>query len=319
MAQALRRHIFTTCGHFRGRVESWDVVNEALAPDGTLADNVFLRKIGRGYIAQAFRWAREADPEALLLYNDNKVEGAAVPGASPPEAGLPTAPVADFYRKSDAMYSLLQELLADGVEVGGVGLQAHFNAAGVGLGRCPTPAAVAANVARLAALAPDFAVNISEMDVRISKLPPVPADSAASDAVLRSAVQAQIYGDVLARACCTAGFSGVTLWGFTDKHSWVHEFYHEDAPLVFDGEYRRKPSYFALLTALEAARARVGGGEVAAWGTGVGKDGLEREAGEGGAAGALWGSAWMQAEPTGEAREAAVAGSSLPDWQQQPA
>ena len=111
MAQALRRHIFTTCGHFRGRVESWDVVNEALAPDGTLADNVFLRKMGRGYIAQAFRWAREADPEALLLYNDNKVEGAAVPGASPPEAGLPMAPVADFYRKSDAMYALLQELL----------------------------------------------------------------------------------------------------------------------------------------------------------------------------------------------------------------
>eukprot|EP00429_Kryptoperidinium_foliaceum_P050774 CAMPEP_0176126652 /NCGR_PEP_ID=MMETSP0120_2-20121206/63929_1 /TAXON_ID=160619 /ORGANISM="Kryptoperidinium foliaceum, Strain CCMP 1326" /LENGTH=236 /DNA_ID=CAMNT_0017461591 /DNA_START=26 /DNA_END=733 /DNA_ORIENTATION=- len=72
--EQLRRHIFTTMGHFRGRIKVWDVVNEALAPDGSLADNIYLRKIGPSYIEMCFRWAHEADPDATLLYNDNKVE-----------------------------------------------------------------------------------------------------------------------------------------------------------------------------------------------------------------------------------------------------
>eukprot|EP00565_Helicotheca_tamesis_P000820 CAMPEP_0185735314 /NCGR_PEP_ID=MMETSP1171-20130828/24928_1 /TAXON_ID=374046 /ORGANISM="Helicotheca tamensis, Strain CCMP826" /LENGTH=69 /DNA_ID=CAMNT_0028405575 /DNA_START=84 /DNA_END=290 /DNA_ORIENTATION=- len=68
-------------GHFRGRIQLWDVVNEALAPDGSLAQNVFYRKLGPGYIEDAFRWAHEADPNAILLYNDNKVEGMDGPNA----------------------------------------------------------------------------------------------------------------------------------------------------------------------------------------------------------------------------------------------
>ena len=238
-AEALRRHIFTTCGHFRGRVESWDVVNEALAPDGSLADTVFLRKMGPGYIAQAFKWAREADADALLIYNDNKVEGSLPPLTKRDTQGAAEscccAPVPDFYRKSDAMYALLQGLLDQGVPIGAVGLQAHFNAAGIGLGRCPSPAAVATNVKRLAALG--LRVNISELDVRISKLPPI-ATSDTADKLRRNCSQAQIYHDVLNAALDVDGFEGVWLWGFTDKHTWVTEFYHEDAPLVFDTEFQ---------------------------------------------------------------------------------
>jgi endo-1,4-beta-xylanase len=73
--EEMRRHIFTVVGHYQGRISTWDVVNEALAPDGTLAENVFLRKLGPSYIEDAFRWAHQADPDAILLYNDNKVEG----------------------------------------------------------------------------------------------------------------------------------------------------------------------------------------------------------------------------------------------------
>jgi endo-1,4-beta-xylanase len=350
-AEALRRHIFTTCGHFRGRVESWDVVNEALAPDGALADNVFLRKMGPGYIAQAFRWAKEADPDALLLYNDNKVEGADCGGAtltcsassatassdgdseagpvrkrakrddSGREAGAEQyGPSADFYRKSDAMFELLKSLLAEGVQIDGVGLQAHFNAAGVGLGRCPTPAAVAANIRRLAALGTaerPFLVNISEMDVRISKLP---ADCSEH---LRTVAQCQIYHDVLAAAAASSpSFAGITLWGFTDKHTWVTQFYHADSPLIFDEAFRRKPSYFAVRDALEAGpftftfelHSRDGDGRP---NTGA-LDSEER-----------WGQMWMQPEPKPEpaadgsasdsaagGAAAAAGGSSLPDWQQ---
>ena len=334
-AEALRRHIFTTCGHFRGRVESWDVVNEALAPDGSLADNVFLRKMGPGYIAQAFRWAKQADPEALLFYNDNKVEGAdpsgggsdaAGPGAPKRAKRAPAnhnpevqqgrtaiSPSADFYRKSDAMFELLRSLLVDGVPIDGVGLQAHFNAAGVGLGRCPTPKAVATQIARLKGLGSHrclpFLVNISEMDVRVSKLP-----SSCSDR-LRTAAQCQIYHDILAAALSAGiaanrsstahpgasdgGFSGMTLWGFTDKHTWVTEFYHADAPLIFDSKYQKKPSYYAVRAALLAESS---------------KDQSDSEG-----AGAAWGAAWMQpeADPVLAAPTAAAAGASaLPDWQQ---
>jgi endo-1,4-beta-xylanase len=73
--EQVKRHIFTTMAHFRDRIKIWDVVNESLAPDGTLANNIFLQKLGPGYIEQCFRWAHEADPSAFLIYNDNKVEG----------------------------------------------------------------------------------------------------------------------------------------------------------------------------------------------------------------------------------------------------
>lgn len=343
-AEALRRHIFTTCGHFRGRVESWDVVNEALAPDGSLADNVFLRKMGPGYIAQAFRWAKQADPEALLLYNDNKVEGAhycssantdsngrqhatAAARRAPKrtkrsdhssnhQAQRPYGPSPDFYRKSDAMYELLKSLLAEGVHIDGVGLQAHFNAAGTGVGRCPSPAAIAANVSRLAALGSKehpFLVNISEMDVRISKLP------AGCSERLRTAAQCQIYHDVLtAAAASSPSFVGITLWGFTDKHTWVTQFYHADSPLIFDEEYRRKPAYFAMRQALLSLRGQPEGPKpavAAALALVCSED--------------TWGESWMQPEPTLKSLAAMVdghnggrvvapssAGSALPDWQQ---
>ena len=63
---AVRRHIFATVGYFRDRIKMWDVVNEALASDGTLVENVFHRKMGPGYVAECFRWAHEADPGAFV-------------------------------------------------------------------------------------------------------------------------------------------------------------------------------------------------------------------------------------------------------------
>lgn len=68
LRQAMQRHIHTTMAHFRGRISDWDVVNEALAPDGTLAENIFCQSLGPGYIADCFRWAAAADPSARLFY-----------------------------------------------------------------------------------------------------------------------------------------------------------------------------------------------------------------------------------------------------------
>src|SRR5262245_23731558 len=138
------RHIRSVASHYRGRVIAWDVVNEAIDDVGFgLRDSVFRQKLGDRYIADAFRIARAADPQALLFYNDYAGEG--------------------LGRKSDAIYDLVKGLVAQGVPIDGVGLQMHIRA-----GAPPADASVAANMRRIGALG--LRVNISEMDVRVGDI-----------------------------------------------------------------------------------------------------------------------------------------------------
>lgn len=281
----LKRHIFTTMGHFRGRIRVWDVVNEALAPDGSLAETIFYRKLGPNYIEDCFRWAHEADPDAILLYNDNKVEGMNGPNK----------------RKADAFYHLLAGMIQKGVPVHGCGIQAHFNAAGTGRNRPPTPRMVKNQIHRLGNLG--LKVNISEMDVRVSQLPQE----------LRHIAQRQIYHDILAAALTEPAFDGIWLWGFTDRHTWVTHFYYDDEPLIFDDEYGRKESYYGLREAL----ASITPGEKV--GAGVLLDTDEDEDGN------TWGHAWIQEsledclsrDSFQEEQDAAGAttGADRPDWE----
>jgi endo-1,4-beta-xylanase len=211
---AVREHILDTVGRYRGRVAVWDVVNEAIADGGGLRDTVYLRKLGPGYLADAFRWAREADPGALLVYNDYGGEG--------------------LNRKSNDVYELVRDLKQRGL-VDGVGLQMHVSATSL-----PPVADIAANIRRLAALG--LQVNISEMDVRVRD---VPGDPAA-----KLARQRQVYRDVVAACVAEPRCEAVTFWGFTDAHSWIDGFFGPDDPLLFDEEYRAKPAFFGVQDAL---------------------------------------------------------------------
>jgi Beta-1,4-xylanase len=191
--EELRRHIYTTVGHFRGRIRCWDVVNESLAPDGTLANNIFLRKLGPTYIEECFRWAHDADPSAFLIYNDNKVEGMNGPNKE----------------KADGFYLLLKNLVGKGVPIHGAGMQAHFNAGGVGdRQRVPTPLEVKNQIQRIGKLG--LKVNISEMDVRVSQL--------SGGEEMKTLAQTQIYHDIIAAALTEQAFDGIWLWGFSDRH-----------------------------------------------------------------------------------------------------
>ena len=160
VARRLAAHIETLVGRYRGRVAAWDVVNEAVGAAGTLRQSVFLRALGRGYIAEAFRLAHAADPHARLYYNDYDAEGRG--------------------RKADAVHALVRRLLDEGVPVHGVGLQMHLHAT-----HPPRPDAIRANVARLAALG--LEVRISEMDVRVRRVRrPDPRPSSAACTGTRS-------------------------------------------------------------------------------------------------------------------------------------
>jgi endo-1,4-beta-xylanase len=213
---AVESHIRSVADHFRGRVRAWDVVNEAIADSGAgLRDTVFRQKLGDRYIADAFRVARQADPQALLFYNDYGGEG--------------------LNQKSDRIYELAQSLRALGL-LDGVGLQMHVSAS-----NRPSDASIAANMARLVNLG--LLVNISEMDVRIRDLPGTLAS--------RLDAQKSVYHAVVGLCVSEPRCEGVTFWGFTDAHSWIDAQFGADDPLLFDEQYGAKPAYYGVLEALQ--------------------------------------------------------------------
>jgi endo-1,4-beta-xylanase len=213
LTEILRQHIATEVGRYAGKIYAWDVANEVLADDGSMRDDVFLRTIGQEYIADAFRWAHAADPNAKLYINDYDVEG--------------------INPKSDALYNLAKSLKEQGVPVDGVGIQAHFDA------NKGFPTDMKANLQRFADLGLDVA--ITELDVRI--------DTPATTAELTK--QAEYYGQTVAACLAVSRCVGVTVWGFTDKYSWVPMvFSGQGAADLYDSSLGPKPALAAVQEAL---------------------------------------------------------------------
>ncbi|MQA84552.1 MAG: 1,4-beta-xylanase [Streptosporangiales bacterium] len=208
MRGILRKHIHDTVRHFRGKVAEWDVLNEAFEEDGTLRDTIWLQKLGPGYIADVFRWAHEADPRVKLYYNDYNIE--------------------DVNPKSTALYKLVKELKAEGVPIHGVGVQGHQT-----VNYAPT--SMVQNLARFNRLGLDTAVT--EADVRMV----MPADD------IKLQAQANVYSTMLQACLYTPHCTSFTVWGFTDKYSWVPGWFEgEGAANILDENFRAKPAYDAL-------------------------------------------------------------------------
>jgi endo-1,4-beta-xylanase len=229
LSRILQDHITTEVKHYAGRVFAWDVVNEALDENGELKDSIWYNRPGIGlanngtaYIGQALQWAHEADPQALLFYNENGAEG--------------------MNRKSDAVYSMLKDFKSRGVPINGIGLQMHISTLNF------NGAPLATNIARLTSLG--LQVHITELDVSL------PVDSAGQVAPSDLQRQAEIYRAVT-RACVqNPGCTAIQTWGFTDKYSWIGTHSHgtRGAALPFDRAYRPKPAYDAIIEELAKPR-----------------------------------------------------------------
>ncbi|MBN1580926.1 MAG: endo-1,4-beta-xylanase [Anaerolineae bacterium] len=208
-------HISTVVGRYKGRVQVWDVVNEAIADQSaSLRSTLWHKAIGPEYLDLAFQFAHQADPDALLFYNDYSAEG--------------------MSRKSDAVYELVKGMLERGVPVHGVGLQMHIISH-----KPPDWADVQENIGRLNALG--LEVHITELDVRILGEP----------TEVKLAQQAQVYRDVLDTCLMAEKCTAFVTWGFTDRYSWVPGFFEGfEAALPFDETYQPKPAYHALQSAL---------------------------------------------------------------------
>jgi endo-1,4-beta-xylanase len=233
LATLLHEHINTVMKHYAGQVFAWDVVNEALDQNGHPKDSPWYNQPGIGlsgkgaaYIEQAFRWARAADPQALLFYNEAEGE--------------------KLNPKSDAIYVMLKDFKRRGVPIDGIGLQMHISSTDF------DEAALANNIARLAGLG--LQVHITELDVA---LPLISAgnDSTGNDSAGSRAReddlqrQADVYRGVV-RACLRSpGCTAIQTWGFTDKYSWIgsHSHHTMGAALPFDQSYKPKPAYDAMM------------------------------------------------------------------------
>ncbi|OSZ61763.1 1,4-beta-xylanase [Streptomyces pharetrae CZA14] len=219
----LREHITTVVGRYAGRIQQWDVANEIFDDQGRLRtqDNIWIRELGPGVVADAFRWAHAADPGAKLFLNDYNVES--------------------VNAKSDAYHALVQDLLEQGVPVHGFSVQAHLST------RYGFPSDLESNLRRFDALGLETAVT--ELDVRMD----VPEGGRPTAAQERT--QADYYRRALSACLAVDGCDSFTIWGFTDKYSWVPVFFEgEGFANVMTGDFVRKPAFWALRDTLWAAR-----------------------------------------------------------------
>ena len=230
-------HIKKVVGRYKGRVNGWDVVNEALNEDGTLRQTPWMKIIGEDYIETAFRYAHKADPQAQLYYNDYSLENEA---------------------KRKGALELVRKLKAKGVPITGVGLQDHVSM------DWPTAEQIDATISDFGKLG--VKVMITELDVDVL---PWPASNQTAEVSLNVAADPKLnpypnglpedvqqalakrYSDLFGTYAKHCGVvTRVTLWGVTDKNSWKNNWPvrgRTNYPLLFDRAGKPKPAVDAIL------------------------------------------------------------------------
>lgn len=232
----MREHIHTVVGRYKGRIKVWDVVNEALSDGGTnvLRNSLWHEIIGPDFIAKAFEYAHEADPEAILRYNDYGLENPA---------------------KRRKLITLIQSLQEQKVPVHAIGSQAHVNAT-------TTFKTMDEELTELATLG--LPIHITELDVNIaaggqrSTGAEVAANASATAGGLvdhASQRQAEAYADLF-RAFLKHQDSVkmVTFWGVNDSVSWRAH----GKPLLFDGNNQPKPAFAAVIRVATGEKLSMG-------------------------------------------------------------
>lgn len=222
LLERLKAHIQTVVGRYKDIIYAWDVVNEVISDDAD-DENAFLRPskwldiAGPDFIAKAFEYAHEADPQALLFYNDYN--------ESDPH-------------KRERIYRLVRSLLDQGVPIHGVGLQAHWNLYN------PSLDDMRAAIERYAQLG--LQLQLTELDVSVFRV-----DDRRTDLVQPSQemleLQAERYESIFRLLHeYQEHISAVTFWGAADDYTWLDNFPvrgRKNWPFLFDELHRPKEAY----------------------------------------------------------------------------
>jgi endo-1,4-beta-xylanase len=206
----LRDHIHTVVGRYKGRVASWDVINEAINDNGTWRSNIWYRKLGESYITKAFQYAHEADPNAKLFYNDYGQEYG--------------------YHKMRT----IGKMITMSKYVDGIGFQMHVM--------------VSLNTTLLKKSFEQMAaagrlVHLSEMDIQVKKGQPNGFLLTPLIASLSAAKWKEIVSMYLTTMPKNLQW-GITTWGISDVNSYWNKYSgRNDYPLLFDSQYNAKLAY----------------------------------------------------------------------------
>jgi len=224
----LEQHIFTEVGRYRGRIWQWDVANEFFTdsnPSGINPKDFWVSNLGPSIIGQAFRWAHEADPHALLFYNDYNIAG---------EDGTNA--------KSDAVFAWLGQMLDQGVPIDGVGNQGHLDTQFGFSGTRMTQ-----DLQRYASLG--LKVAITEADVRTFVDGPTTQVPTSNLAVF---AQPYEFGQMIKAALAVPECISFTVWGFGDADSWVPGFFKgEGYATIYDVNLQPKLAFSELMQELQ--------------------------------------------------------------------
>jgi endo-1,4-beta-xylanase len=244
LLQRMREHILTVVGRYKGRVHGWDVVNEALNEDGTLRQSQWLNILGEDYLARAFEYAREADPNAELYYNDYNL---------------------DYEAKCKGAVELVKKLKQQGLKVTAIGTQGHHK-----MDR-PTGQQIDDSLKAFKELG--VKVAVTELDVDL--LPAVTRQPTADVSVRAQATAesnpyvaglpedmqkalanryAEIFSVLLKHKDVV---TRVTFWGVTDRYSWLNNFPapgRTNYPLLFDRDGKPKPAFESVMREANTVR-----------------------------------------------------------------
>lgn len=230
LLQRLKDHITTVVKRYKGTIYAWDVANEVISDrrDEYLRPSEWYKICGEEYIAKAFQWAHEADPEALLFYNDyNEIN-----------------PV-----KREKIYKLVKGLKDAGVPIHGVGMQGHWAI------NEPDREQLDSTVKRFAELG--LQIQITELDISVYPKEHDARERKGEDAntaftAEREGAQKEKY-----KMCFEifrkykSAISSVTFWNISDRYSWLDNFpvkNRKDYPLLFDKDLKPKKAYWEVVT-----------------------------------------------------------------------
>lgn len=242
LLQRMREHIATVMGRYKGRIHGWDVVNEAIAEDGSFRKSKWLEIIGEDYVAKAFEYAREVDPDAELYYNEYDFEKPA---------------------KREGVIRLIRDLQSKGIRVDGVGIQGHWFL------DYPNLDEIEQQILALSQLG--VKLMITELDVSV--LPFYPVDAPAVDLASFDPETQKKYNpypngipDSVQKALADRyaelfslfhkhrdKFSRISFWAVHDGQSWRSYLPirgRVDYPMLFDRECKPKPAFEAVVKTL---------------------------------------------------------------------
>jgi endo-1,4-beta-xylanase len=221
LLKRLKDHIFAVVGRYKGQIYAWDVVNEAVPDTGKalFRETPFFKIIGEEYIEKAFEYAHQADPNALLFYNDYSTENPA---------------------KREKIYQLLKRLLEKKVPIHGMGLQGHYNL------KNPSAAALEESITKFSALG--LKVQVTELDVSVYAWEEKEKKPLTPELAAQQAQHYRMLFEVFRKH--RDKISGVTFWNLSDQSSWLDNFPvkgRKDYPLLFDQDGKPKPAFWEVV------------------------------------------------------------------------